>query len=155
MNVIKVSIIFILIPFFCFSQSKDQDAYFVLNKDHKEYKLIITEYKSKITQFSLYNRKQYENRGKLIEKNKNEGKDVFYSDYKRPHSYLFRVKNNKKEVITHCNLHQLNIINYEWLIYNSWKENNPNILFKDLYFLLKIEKGKYIKYKVSRTVVAY
>lgn len=152
MNAIKLLIIFILIPFLCFSQTKDQDAYFILNKKHKEYKLIITEYKSRITQFSLYNRKQYEKREELIKK---EDKEIFYSDYKRPHSYLFRVKNNKKEIIEHCDLHQLNIVDYEWLMKNSWKENNPNILFKDFYFLLKIEKDKLIKYKVGRTVIAY
>ena len=49
---------------------------------------------------------------------------------------------NKKEIITHCDIHEqdLNLVDYNWLIYNSWKENNPNILFKDLYFLFKIEK---------------
>lgn len=148
-------LLFSINPFLCYSQSKDQDAYFLLNKDHKEYKLIISEYESKITQFGLYNRKQYENREELIEKNKKEGKNVLYSSYKRPSSQLFRIEGNKKEIITYCNLEKLNIINYKWIIKNSWKENNPNILFKDLYFILKIEKDKYVIYKVSRTIIAY
>ncbi|APG65739.1 hypothetical protein LPB136_10345 [Tenacibaculum todarodis] len=64
-----------------------------------------------------------------------------------PKTLTYRVKSNKKEIIAHCTIHDdnLKIIDYNWLMKNSWKENNPNIFFKDLYFLFKIEKDKYVK----------
>ncbi|WP_417784763.1 hypothetical protein [Tenacibaculum sp.] len=61
----------------------------------------------------------------------------------------------RKETITHCDTHFLNLVNYKWIQDNSWKENNPNVLFKDLYFLLKIKKDEYLKLRVERTLIAY
>lgn len=164
MNVNKLIIIIVFIPFFCFSQNEKKDAYFIVNKNHKEY--ILSNYivnpnfnPLKLnSSISLYNRIEYNKRQQEIVKEKKEDTYWALGGGKRiPKTLTFRLKNNRKEVITHCDIHELNLqlVNYNWLMHNSWTENNPNILFKDLYFLFKVEKDKYIKYKVKRTVIAY
>lgn len=154
MNVINFSVLLFFVTFYNFSQTKDNDAYFILDEKDIEYKLIITKYKSEIIMFSIYNRKQFEEREKLIEKDKKKGTYNELNEYNKPHSYLFRVKNKNREVIDSCKFQELNIVNYKWLINNSWKENNPNILFKDLYFLIETSRNVFVKYKVQRTVIA-
>lgn len=159
MNVIKLSTILFLYHFVCTSQTKKDDAFFILNNKAKDYVLkVIEDNKTnnsyKISGFRLYNRKEYEQRNNQIKEDKNKGKAIDYSNYKQLKELSFRVVfNSEREELNHCDTHFLNSVNYEWIRMNSWKENNPNILFKDLYFLLKIKKDKYLKFKVKRTVI--
>lgn len=155
MNVNKFLILTLIIPLFCFSQKKKEDAYFIINKNHKEYTLGSHIIKSNFDSFSLYDRIEYNKRQEQIIKDKENGKPNYDHNKRLLNTLTFRVKSKKEEVISQCDIHNLNIVDYNWLIYNSWKENNHNILFKDLYFLFKVEKNKYIKYKVERTVIAY
>ncbi|MEX1383835.1 hypothetical protein [Lutibacter sp.] len=157
MNVNKLLILALIFPLFCFSQNQKEDAYFIISKDHKEYTLGSHKNTSNFESFSLYDKIEYNKRQERIKKDKDDGRPNYDNNKRLPNTLTFRVKSKKKEVITHCDIHKLklNVVDYNWLIYNSWKENNPNILFKDLYFLLKIEKDKYLKYKVERTVIAY
>lgn len=163
MNVSKIIKILLIFPFFCFSQDKEKDAYFILNENHKKYTLGNYINKSNFSSFglndsfSLYDRVEFNIRQKKVAQEKKEGK---YNKFKYwgiqiPNTSTYTVISDKKEVVNHCDIHNLNIINYDWLIKNSWKENNPNILFKDLYFLIKTENNEFIKYKIARTVIAY
>jgi hypothetical protein len=152
MNVNKLLTLFILLPFIIFSQKKD--AYFIINKDSNEYLLKtqggqIDEFNYKMIKlFIFYNRIEYE---KFNKKN-----DVLYSwGNKIPKTSFFDVKKIEKKLLEHCEIHQLEIIDYNWLIKNSWKENNPNILFNNLYFLIKTRENKFIKLKVNRTIIEY
>ena len=134
MNATKISIVLFLISFLSYSQK--EDAYFLLDINHKDYviRAMGTEINNikdpyKIDIFYLYDRTQYLERKKQVEK-------------------------DKKELISHCDTHFLNLVDYKWVQDNTWKENNPNILFKDLYFLLKTGKDEYLKFKVVRTIIA-
>lgn len=87
----------------------------------------------------------------MIKKNikKDKKNNTYFALGKRiPKTLTF----SKITYIDHCDTLFLNLVNYDWLLRNSWKENNPNILFKDLYFLLKINKYKYLKIKVVRVL---
>lgn len=166
MNVNKLLTLVVLIPFLCFSQKgKNEDVYFIINKNHEKY--IVSKYINNpnfnplklYSSIGLYDRTEYNKRQKRINKEKREGRyfGAWGEGSRIPKTLTFRLKKNKKQTISHCDIHKenLKIIDYKWLINNSWTENNPNILFKDLYFLFKVEKDKYIKYKVERTVIAY
>ncbi|MFT0156018.1 hypothetical protein [Tenacibaculum ascidiaceicola] len=157
MNIISYKLIITLFFFssILYSQTNNDDAYYILNENHEEYILKTNGKNNKISRFSLYNRIEYEKREQQVLKDKKEGKFYNYQLYKRPQEFIFsKVYGSKVETINHCDTHFLNLVNYEWLVQNSWKQNNPNILFKDLYFLLKVEKDKYLKFKVRRTVIA-
>ncbi|QTE21319.1 hypothetical protein [Polaribacter cellanae] len=156
-------ILFFLLPLACVSQTTNYDAYFILNKSHSDYVVAYQGYKlnkenlNGISTIYLYDRKQYEKRQKYVERDKKKGtyNDSKFFQYKRPSESVFNVIEKEKDTIIHCDIHQLNIVNYDWIIRNTWKENNPNILFKNLFFLYKLEKGKFIKLKVARTVTAH
>lgn len=157
MNVISYKLIITL--FFLsstlYSQTKNDDAYYILNENHKDYILRTTGENTNISMFSLYDRIEYEKREEQIKKDKKEGKFNSYQFYKRPQEFIFiKIYGSKVDIINHCDTHFLNLVNYKWIQDNTWKEHNPNILFKDLYFLLKVEKDKYLKFKVRRTVIA-
>lgn len=157
MNVINHNLftIFILFSFILNAQTKNDDAYYILNENHKEYVLRTNKKNSKISRFSLYNRVEYEKREQQVLKDKKEGKFHNYQFYKRPQELIFnKVYGSKVEAINHYDTHFLNLVNYKWIQDNTWKENNSNVLFKDLYFLLRVEKDKYLKFKVVRTVIA-
>ncbi|MEE4001306.1 hypothetical protein V1T75_13260 [Tenacibaculum sp. FZY0031] len=164
MNVIKLTFYLFLVSIVSFSQTNKIDAYYILNDNHKDY-ILKTNKISKIkgvknytniSTFKFYDRKLYEERQEKIKKDKKEGefKGYIYYDQLIETMVFSKAYNNKISYINHCDTHFLNLVDYDWLIQNSWKENNPNILFKDLYFLLRIEKDKYLKFKVVRTVIA-
>ena len=150
----KLLMFFLLLqPFICFSQKKD--AYFIINKKSNDYILKIrkgdldkVETKT-IKQFNVYNKIEYE---KFINKKKDS---LYYWSHKVPKTLFFKVKKIEQKLLEHCEILKLETIDYNWLIKNSWKENNPNILFKDLYFLFKTGENKFLKYKVSRTIIEY
>lgn len=163
MNVTKLFIYLFIIPFLGFSQTKNDDAYYILDSNNPKYVITSTGgkeiknivYKEKMGYFRFYKKNEYEKRKRLIKKDKEAGKFIWYQDYQIIETLSFDKRSySKTTYINHCDTHFLNLVNYEWLIKNSWKQNNPNIVFKDLYFLLKVEKDKYLKIKVDRTVIA-
>ncbi|CAM1363957.1 hypothetical protein [Tenacibaculum xiamenense] len=158
MNVIrfKLTIITFLFSFLSNAQTINDDAFYILDKKHKDYILKPNVINNKTSKFRLYNRTEYENREKKILRDKKEGTFYNYQLYKRPKELIFRkVYGSKIEYIKSYDINSLNLVDYKWLQNNSWKEHNPNILFKDLYFLLKVDNDKYLKVKVKRTVIAY
>ena len=166
MNAINYSLFITLFLFssILYSQTKNDDAYYILNENHKDYVLLINgstlekynnHAKENSDDFRFYNRIEYEKREQQVLKDKKEGKFYGYQFYKRPQEFIFsKVYGSKVEILNHCDTHFINLVNYKWIQDNTWKELNPNILFKDLYFLLKVEKDKYLKFKVRRTVIA-
>lgn len=156
MNVIKLILLLFLLPLSSLSQEK-KDAYFVIDISHEKY-LIKTRGGNlnkakyhKINQFIIYDRSEYE-------KDVKERKKSEYTGFRSkgiPKTLYFNVKKEEKQLLKYCEIHELKIVNYDWLIKNSWKENNPNVLFENLYFLFKLNKDLFIKYKVGRTIVAY
>ena len=152
----KYILIIFILPIISFSQEK-KDAYFIIDMNHGKY-LIKTRGGSlnqsdhgKIDQFIIYNRFEYEKDVK--ERKENEfigfrGKDI-------PKTLYFNVKKEKKQELEYDELQKLRKVNYSWIKNNTWKENNSNILFKNLFFLFKNKNNIYIKYKVVRTIVAY
>lgn len=167
MNVNKILIVLVLLSLQSFAQKKD--AYFLLDENNPNFVFntntgILTRKHSlsNFSMISLLSRNQYETHKndlqKFEQKLKDLGRNPTREEFKqrpRLRSWDFKVISRKKIDISHCELHKLNLVDFEWLKKNSWKENNPNILFKDLYFIYKIEKGKYISYKVGRTLVAH
>lgn len=163
MNVTKLFIYLFIVPFLGFSQTKNDDAYYILDVNNlryvitsrsgKEVKNVVD--KERMGYFKFYKRDEYEKRKQQIKKDKEEGKFIWYQDYQIIETLSFDKRSNSKVThINHCDTHFLNLVNYDWLVQNSWKQNNPNILFKNLYFLLKLEKDKYLKFKVNRTLIA-
>ncbi len=134
-------------------------SFFVLNMNQKEYILKTKgRYINKDTNFEeinsfyLYDKNLYEERKSKIEKDKKEG-NYFPSLYsnKLPRTMLFTVISKETNIVKDFEAQLENIVNFKWVEDNSWKENNPNVLFKDLYFLIKIGKNRYYKYKVRKT----
>ena len=165
MNVISYKLIIALffLSSILYSQTKNDDAYYILDINNSEY--IITssggkdvkdiEAKEKMKYFKFYSRSAYEERKQQIKKDKKEGKFYGNQYYQILENLVFREVNNSNVTsINHCETHFLNLVDYDWLVKNSWKQNNPNVLFKDLYFLLKIKKDEYLKFKVERTLIA-
>lgn len=155
MNANKLIIILVFLNLNIFSQKKD--VFFVLNEDHNEYIFraqggkIDNLTNNKVELFIIYDRLEYES----YKKNKKD-EDFFFSwSNKIPKTSYFNVKKVEKNILEYCEIQKLEIIDYNWLVKNSWKENNPNILFKNLYFLFKNNENKFIKYKVSRTIVEH
>jgi len=158
---IRLFFIIFLYTHICASQIRKDDVYFILNINHENYVLIakgkeINEVKKplNIKMFYLYNKSQYTEREKQIEIDKKEGNFIGYQFYKRPDELVFNVVSATAKTLTYCNIDSLNVVDYKWVEMNTWKEGNTNILFKDLYFLFKIEKDKYLKFKVKRTIIA-
>lgn len=156
MNVNKILLFLFVLPILSFSQEK-KDAYFIIDMNHDKY-LIKTRGgslnqsdHSKIGQFIIYNRFEYE---KDVKERK-ENEFIGFRNKDIPKTIYFNVKKVEKQQLEYCDFLKLRKVNYHWIINNTWKENNPNILFKNLYFLFKTKKDTYIKYKVARTIVAY
>lgn len=163
MNVIKLFIVLFLITYNCFSQTKKEDIYFILRKKDSNYVVSakgveISDLKNpyKIQSFNIYNKFEYEKRKKKIAEEKKKGTYYSTNYWGVPDkTIVFKVIGNETPVITHCDTHFLNSVDYKWIKDNTWKENNPNILFENLYFILKTERDKYLKYKVERIAVEY
>ena len=166
MTVNKFLLVMVLLPFLCFSQEIKPDVYHILNDNNPKYvykfAFLKNDAKNKykkdylrVSLFELFNRKEYENREKLIKEDKRNGTYSFFNNYPIIISHAFNVEKKNELKISDCQINKLKIVNFEWLKMNSWKENNPNILFNKLFFLLKIDdKNTYVKYEVGRTIIA-
>ncbi len=167
MNVIKILVVLAFVTLQGFAQKKD--AYFLLDENSTEHIFStgtgeLTKERS-LSDFSiiyLLSRNQYETHKNDLQKFEQKLKDLGrnptreeFNQRPRLRSWDFKVISRKKIDISDCELKKLNLVDFNWLKYNSWTENNPNILFKDLYFLFKIKKDKYISYKVGRTLIAH
>jgi hypothetical protein len=64
----------------------------------------------------------------------------------------FSVISKSKELISIDKFKDKWFVDYNWLRANSWKENNDNIVFKNLYFLIKVDYYQYQSFKVGRTL---
>lgn len=163
MNVNKFCVILLLIPFFCFSQKKD--AYFLVDKDHSEYIIPNDLNKTEISNIiNIYDREKYESRQKKIKEAKVNGTYEWNPESGRSNlgapifSFEFKVISKEKIQITHCESHDLNLVDYDWIKKHSWKPINREVYdvnFKDLYFLLKIKEDEYISYKVGITFTVH
>jgi hypothetical protein len=162
-KLLTINLLLFLTPLIGFSQLKN--AYFLLDKSSQDYVIStsIGEFSednlNKIDLFYLCYRNQYEKVQKEIEVMKKNG--TYYSDGEggsnAPHliSFDFGVLSRKTRIIPINEFNLLNLVDFDWLQKNSWKPNNKNIVFKDLYFLYETQKDKYIIYKVYRTQVVY
>lgn len=167
--VIKQTLLYIIFfySFFTFSQKKE-DVYFIMNKNNEEYVISHLMHGKDIGIIILSNRKEYEYHQKKVKEAKEKGTYDWDPEGGRDNlnihvsKLIFKVKSKKKVIIEHCDFHQLKIVDYNWLLTEGWKQINGKepdtgkpLSFKDIYFLHKIGKEKYISYKVSVTVVAY
>ena len=64
----------------------------------------------------------------------------------------FEVTSKSKELISIDKFKDIWIVDYNWIKLKSWKENNKNIEFNNLYFLLKVNYHQYKKFRVGRTL---
>lgn len=167
MNVNKLLVLLVFIPFFSFAQKHKLDVFFLLENNNSEF-IFSTETGEINSETNLYNidnfhffrRDQYKahknDLQKFNKKLKDLGRNPTIEEFnQRPklNSWDFEVISREKVTISKYKLLKLNLVDFEWLRKNSWKENNPNILFKDLYFIFKIEVDTYILYKVERTII--
>ena len=149
MNAIKLILILFFLPLNSQSQVKP-NAYFVINNDSPIYLVKTNKDKQKISRFIFYDRKEYE------KNKKNKGKIVGFKSVEIPKTSYFNVIKMEEKLLEKGELNNLKLVDYGWIIKNGWKgRNNPNILLNNLYFLIEIKNKKFVKYKVSRTVVAH
>lgn len=145
---------------YSFSQAKE-DVYFILNDSDKEYRFYgnLDLERDYIT---LYNRKEYEYHQKEVEEAKNKG--TYYYDPESSRDNLginvskltFEVLSSKRLILSESDIKKLNIVDYKWILGNSWKKIAKQPYdFKDIYFLYSIEGNQYIQYKVGVTIVSH
>lgn len=160
MNAILIKLLLFFVPFIGLSQLKD--AYFLLDESNQDYVIStsIGEFSeansNKIAYFFLSQRDEYEKVQKEIRIMKERGTFIDHPElYNGPHLFWlqFKVWSIKAKTIPEIELKQMKFVDFNWLNKNSWKPNNKNIVFNDLYFLYKIQDDKYLIYKVGRTQV--
>ena len=162
MNATKISILLFLISFLGYSQK--EDAYFLLDNNHSEYLLSTSQgeiqYEGKYSNFGiiyLTNRKEHEAYQKKIKEAKNKFDSVSGRDNLNMNvfSLEFSVITRENIKLKNCELHKLNLVDYNWIKENSWKPINRKLYkidFKNLYFLYKIKENEYMRYKVAITI---
>lgn len=162
MNVNKsLLVVFILHSIFSFSQNK-KDVYFVLKDDNSEYAINHIMFGEKVAFINLLNKKEYEYHQKKVKDAKDKG--VYHFDPESGRDNLnikvskltFKILSREKKSISKCEIKKLNVVDYNWIINNSWKKiaKQPHD-FKNIYFLNSIGKDNYELYKVAVTVVAH
>ena len=157
----KISFTLLLFSVICFSQKRD--AYYILDNSSNDY--IIFAKNGKITKqtninsidyFSISLRKDYTEYLKQIEleKKENPGIENMWALGGGPklNKLEFSVISKSKELISIDKFKDKWFVDYNWLRANSWKENNDNIVFKNLYFLIKVDYYQYQSFKVGRTL---
>ncbi len=153
--------------FLAISQNQKKDVHFLMNKKNDNY-LITGELDSFTDYITIYNRKEYEYHQKKVKEAKKKETYYFNSESGRDNLNIhvskltFKIISKKKITIEHCDFHQLKPVDYNWLLTEGWKQINGRdietgkpLSFMDIYFLSKINKDKYISYKVGVTIIAY
>lgn len=68
----------------------------------------------------------------------------------------FEVLSYKKLTLTECDIKKLNVVNYDWIINNSWKKITKQTHdFENIYFLHEVGSRQFIQYKVGVTIVSH
>ncbi|MCI2230531.1 hypothetical protein MC378_15250 [Polaribacter sp. MSW13] len=150
--------IFIFYCTFSFSQKKE-DVYFILKENNSQY-LITANFNQDLEYITLFRRKEYELHKKKVKEAKKNGIYEYNPDSGRDNLKIkvpkltFEIISKNK--ISECEFLNLKLIDYKWILNNSWKKIAKQPYdFKDIYFLHKIKDGKYISYKVGLTIVEY
>ncbi|KAB1159376.1 hypothetical protein F7018_03430 [Tenacibaculum aiptasiae] len=167
MNANKLLYIIFFYSVFTFSQNKE-DVYFIMNNKKSNKYLIIGELDVLTNYITVYNKKEYDYHQKKVKEAKEKGTFEWDAEGGRDNLNIhvtkltFVILSKKKITIEPCKFYQLKIVNYNWLLTEGWKQINGKepdtgkpLSFKDIYFLYKIDKNKYISYKVGVTTVAY
>ncbi len=167
MNVISYKLIITLFFLSSILYSQKKDVHFLMNKKNDNY-LITGELDSFTDYITIYNRREYEYHQKKVKEAKKKGTYYFNSESGRDNLNIhvskltFEIISKKKITIEHCDFHQLELVDYNWLLTEGWKQINGRYIetgkplsFKDIYFLSKVGKDKYISYKVGVTIIAH
>lgn len=160
MNVVKI--MFFLFTLSSFSQTKGKDVYFILNPKSKNYLLLLNGRKAKdinntkmLSHFSLVNIESYNQIQRKINNDKEDGSFISMMNYKKPISLEFQKYHHKRTILVDSlYLEGKKIVDFNWLEKNSWKDNQKNMKYENLFFILKVEENKYVKFNIYRTLIA-
>jgi hypothetical protein len=161
MNVNRIVLLLVLThSIFSFSQKKG-DVYFVLKDTDKDY-FIAGNFEVNRDYITIYNREEYEYHQKKVEEAKKKDAYEFDPESGRDNlnikvsKLIFEVISREKIEITECEIKSQNLVDYNWILNNSWKKIAKQPYdFKDIYFLYQIDKNEYLSYKVGVTVVSH
>jgi hypothetical protein len=157
----NILIMFMFYSIFSFSQKK-LDVYFVLNDDNSEYVINSIMFNEKIIFINLLNKKEYQHYQKKVREAKEKGTYDFDLESGRDNIEInvskltFEIISREEKLLSKCEIEKLNLVDYNWILNNSWKKiANQPYDFKNIYFLDEIKSGNYKKYKVGVTIVAH
>lgn len=158
--------IFLMCSFFVFSQER-KDVYFILDENDTMY-FITGQFNLNRKFITIYDREQYEYHQKKVKEAKAQGTYEWDPDSGRDNldvhvsKLIFKVLSKKEIELDDYDIHTLKLVDYKWLNTEGWKQINGKELetgkplsFKDIYFLYKIDKNKYISYKVGVTITSH
>lgn len=161
MNVKIINLLFFLSNAFCFSQNK-QDVYFVMDENNAKYHVSYLIQNEEIGFIFLSDRKEFEHYQKKVKQAKKNGTYFYSPESGRDNlgiyvsKFALKVKNKEQLKLGHSDLKKLRLVNYNWILSEGWKQINGKdivtgkpLSFKNIYFLHKIKKDKYISYKVA------
>ncbi|WP_027127523.1 hypothetical protein [Gelidibacter mesophilus] len=114
----------------------------------------------KIGFINLLNKKEYDYHQKKVEEAKNDGDYYFDPASGRDNldiqvsKLTFEVMTTEEIKLSNNEIEKLNLVNYNWILNNSWKKiAREPYDFKDIYFLKHIDNNDYVKYKVGVTII--
>ena len=162
MNVNRgILVVFIFYSILSISQNK-KNVYFELKNDNSEYAINNIMFGKKIGFINLLNKKEYEYHQKKVKEAKDRGDYYFDPASGRDNLNIkvskltFEIISREKKILSRCEIKKLNLVDYNWIINNSWKRIAKQPYdFKDIYFLQEIENDNYELYKVGVTILAY
>ena len=163
MNVNKkksiVIIILSIISISAFSQKKD--VYFLMGKINQNYLALYNDnnlkqneitLSSNVERVSIITKENFQKWKEKRKKNK-EASILFNERFK---ALDFNVFSKNVKILDDEKLNSLRIVDIKWLEENSWKKGSKKPHdFKNIYFLHKIGKNKYISYKVGVTIIVH
>jgi hypothetical protein len=162
MNVLNKNFILLFLFYntFSFSQKKE-DVYFILKENNSKY-LITADFNQDLEYISLFRRKEYELHKKKVKEAKKNGAYEYNPESGRDNLNIdvpkltFEIISKKKIEISECEVLNLKLVDYKWILNNSWKKIAKQTYdYKDIYFLHKINRNFYFSYKVGLTIVEY
>lgn len=159
MNVIKIVLLIMLSHSIISFSQKKEDVYLVLNNADLDY-YIAGNFDLNRTYITIYNREEYQYHQKKVEEAKKNGSYHFDPASGRDNLNIkvrkltFEVLAAERLKASSCEIDRLNLVDYEWILNNSWKKiAKQDYVFKDIYFLKKIDDNEYVSYKVGITIV--
>lgn len=162
MNVNKILLVVFILNFtISFSQEK-KDVYFILEEVNSEYAFNKIMFDRKIGFINLYNKEEYEYHQKKVKEAKDKGEYYFDPNSGRDNLNIkvskltFEIISIEKSLVPKCEKKKLNLVDYNWILSNSWKKiAQQHIDFKDIYFLYETKKDYYQLFKVEVTIVSH